>query len=43
MLHGRTPWPASNEMQLLNGIYSKKVTFSKDISDVSKDFIKKCL
>lgn len=43
MLHGRTPWPASNQMQLLNGIYTKKVNFNKDISEVSKDFIKKCL
>ena len=43
MLHGRTPWPASNEMQLLNGIYTRKVIFSKDVSEVSKDFIKKCL
>lgn len=32
MLHGRTPWPASNQMQLLNGIYTKRVNFSKDIS-----------
>jgi serine/threonine protein kinase len=30
-------------MQLLNGIYSKKVTFAKDISETSKDFIKRCL
>lgn len=32
MLHGRTPWPASNQMQLLNGIYTKRVNFCKDIS-----------
>ena len=43
MLHGRTPWPASNEMELLNGIYSKKVAFGKEVSDLSKKFIKKCL
>ena len=43
MLHGRTPWPAKNELQLVTGIYSKPVTFGKDISDKSKDFIKRCL
>jgi hypothetical protein len=29
MLHGKTPWPANNELQLINGIYNKKPTFSK--------------
>ena len=43
MLHGRTPWPASNELQLLNGIYSKKPSFHSSVSNVSKDFILKCL
>ena len=43
MLHGKTPWPASNEMQLLNGIYTRKVSFGKDVSETSKDFIRKCL
>jgi len=43
MLHGRTPWPASNELQLLNGIYSKKPSFHSSISNISKDFILKCL
>ena len=28
MLHGRTPWPAQNEIELINGIYHKKVHFS---------------
>ena len=27
----------------MNGIYTKKVSFSKDISETSKDFIRKCL
>lgn len=43
MLHGRTPWPASNELQLLNGIYSKKPYFHAGVTNVSKDFILKCL
>lgn len=32
MLHGRTPWPAQNEIELINGIYNKKVSFSPEIS-----------
>lgn len=32
MLHGKTPWPANNELQLINAIYSRKPTFSKEIS-----------
>jgi serine/threonine protein kinase len=43
MLHGRTPWPAQNELELINGIYHKKVMFSPEISDHSRDFIRKCL
>lgn len=43
MLHGRTPWPANNEVQLLNAIYSRKPAFAREISEISKDFIEKCL
>ena len=43
MLHGKTPWVAANELQLINAIQNQKVGFSKLISDVSKDFISKCL
>jgi serine/threonine protein kinase len=43
MLHGRTPWQATNELQLINAIYSQKVPYSKLISNLSKDFIAKCL
>lgn len=43
MLHGRTPWPASNEIQLIQGIYSKKPSFQPSVSGLSKDFILKCL
>lgn len=39
MLHGRTPWPANNEIQLINAIYCRKPVFSREVSDVSKDFI----
>ena len=43
MLHGRTPWPAKNEMELINGIFGKSLNFSKEISEKSKDFIRGCL
>jgi hypothetical protein len=43
MLHGKTPWMASNELQLINAIKSQKIAYSKLISDLSKDFISKCL
>ena len=32
MLHGRTPWNASNELQLISAIHSQKVQYSKLIS-----------
>lgn len=32
MLHGRTPWPAQNQIELINGIYNKKISFSPEIS-----------
>ena len=43
MLHGRTPWPATNELQLINGIYSRKPTFAREVSELSRDFIRRCL
>jgi serine/threonine protein kinase len=43
MLHGFTPWPANNELQLINNINSKAIVFDPSISDISKDFIRKCL
>lgn len=43
MLHGRTPWPANNEIELINGIYHKKILFATGVSDESKDFIRRCL
>lgn len=43
MIHGKTPWMATNELQLINAIRTQKVGFSKLISDLSKDFITKCL
>jgi calcium-dependent protein kinase len=43
MLHGKTPWMASNELQLIKAIHAQKVTFSKLISEGAVDFISKCL
>ena len=43
MLHGRTPWPAQNEIELINGIYNKKISFAAEVSERSKDFIRRCL
>jgi serine/threonine protein kinase len=43
MIYGSTPWPANNELQLLNSIMTRVVPFDASISDPSKDFIKKCL
>jgi serine/threonine protein kinase len=43
MLHGKTPWLANNEMQLISAIHTQKVSYSKLISDLSKDFISRCL
>jgi len=43
MLHGKTPWMASNELQLINAIKTQKISYSKLISDLAIDFISKCL
>lgn len=43
MLHGYTPWPAANELQLINNINHRPVIFDPAISDKSKDFIRRCL
>lgn len=43
MLHGRTPWVANTELQLLTSIYSQKIKFNRGISQNSKDFILRCL
>jgi serine/threonine protein kinase len=43
MLHGKTPWTAANELQLINAIYSQKIGYNKHISELSIDFISKCL
>jgi serine/threonine-protein kinase ULK/ATG1 len=43
MLHGCTPWPANSELQLINAINTKPLTFDPALSDKSKDFIKRCL
>jgi serine/threonine protein kinase len=43
MLHGRTPWQANNELQLINAIHTHKITYSKLISELAKNFIARCL
>lgn len=43
MLHGKTPWMATNELQLINAIYSQHISYSKNISETSIDFLSKCL
>lgn len=43
MLHGRTPWVAQNEAQLLQAIHHSRINYSKNISDLSRDFITRCL
>lgn len=43
MLHGKTPWMASNELQLINAIKTQKIGYSKLISDLAIDFMTKCL
>ena len=43
MLHGKTPWLANNELQLIKAIYNQKISYSKLLSDLAKDFLSKCL
>ena len=43
MLHGKTPWIANNELQLVNAIHSQKLKISKSLSPETRDFISKCL
>ena len=43
MLHGKTPWPAQNEIELINGIYHKKLVFAGEITEKSRNFIRRCL
>lgn len=43
MIHGCTPWPAKNEIQLINNIMSKPIGFDSSVSDRSRDFIRGCL
>ena len=45
MLFGKTPWPARDQLELIENIKKMPIRFPFDvkISDVSKDFIKGCL
>ena len=43
MLHGKTPWIANNELQLINAIHTQKVNVSRNLSEETRDFIHRCL
>jgi serine/threonine protein kinase len=43
MLHGFTPWPANNEIQLINNIMSRQIAFDASVSEKSRDWIKAAL
>lgn len=43
LMHGYTPWIASNEIQLLHNICNRPLKFDCNVSDKSKDFIRKVL
>ena len=43
MLHGKTPWTASTEYELINSIENKPLVINPDLSQDVKDFIVKTL
>lgn len=43
MLHGYTPWPANNEIQLINNIMSRQIVFDSSVSEKSRDWIRMAL
>jgi serine/threonine-protein kinase ULK/ATG1 len=43
LLHGYTPWPAKNEVQLANNIMNKAIVYDSWISESSRNFINRCL
>jgi serine/threonine protein kinase len=42
LLHGRTPWEAANERELVDKMLKQAPTMSRDLSDDVKDFLRKC-
>lgn len=43
MLHGKAPWSSSTEKELIEKMGKQPVTFARNISEDTKDFIRKCL
>lgn len=43
LLHGHTPWSANTEVQLIQNIMTKGVTYGGWITEKSKKFIEGCL
>lgn len=43
MLHGKTPWSASTEFQLIKSIEEKPLVVRQDLSEETKDFLMKTL
>lgn len=43
MLHGRTPWTAKSEYELINNIETKPLKIQETLSETTKDFLQKTL
>ena len=43
MLHGKTPWVAKTEYELIHNISKKPLVIDQDLSDETKNFLQKTL
>lgn len=43
MLHGKTPWTANTEFELVKNIETKPLIINPSLSAHTKDFITRCL
>jgi serine/threonine protein kinase len=43
LLHGYTPWPANNEIQLINNIMNRQIAFDASVSERSREWIRASL
>ena len=43
MMTGRTPWTGNSEYELIKNIERTPLTFPVELSEITKDFIKRCL
>ena len=43
MLHGKTPWIGKSEYDLIKKIETKPLEINPKVSEVSADFLTKCL